>query len=95
MRNIPKERFIATTVVIEFEDGPVSFGIQRGTTLAEISEDLDKAGKWHKGHPLSINVHFKAQIDRRRGGGRAHALTLPTVSQLGGTPDYLPAYPDR
>jgi hypothetical protein len=47
MRNISKERFVATNVLMKFEDGSVSFCIPEGATLADISENLDKVGKWH------------------------------------------------
>jgi hypothetical protein len=35
MHNISKERFLATNVLIELEDGSVSFRIRHGATLAE------------------------------------------------------------
>ena len=80
MRNISKERFIATDVMMEFEDGPVSFLIQRGATLADISENLDQIGKWHTGQPLSINVHFKAANDS--GCDRdSHSMISSPISQ--------------
>jgi hypothetical protein len=47
MRNISKERFVATNVLMKFEDGSVSFCIPEGATLADISENLDKVGKRH------------------------------------------------
>jgi len=45
MRNISKERFVATNVRMAFEDGSVSFCIPEGATLADISENLDKVGR--------------------------------------------------
>jgi hypothetical protein len=60
MRNISSERFIATNVMIRFEDGLESFRVQRGSTLGDISENLDQIGKRHKGRPLSIDITFKA-----------------------------------
>ncbi len=59
MRNTPKERFVATNVRMAFEDGSVSFCIPCGATLADISDSLDKVGKWH-GKLVSIDVRFKA-----------------------------------
>ena len=58
MRNISRERFVATDVRMAFEDGSVSFCIPEGATLADISENLDKVGKWH-GKLVSIDVRFK------------------------------------
>jgi hypothetical protein len=65
MRNISSERFIATNVMIKFEDGSESFRVQRGSTLADISEKLDQIGKRHKGRPLSIDIRFKASESMR------------------------------
>ncbi len=59
MRNISKERFVATNVRMAFEDGSVSFCIPEGATLADISENLDKVGRWHD-KLVSIDVRFKA-----------------------------------
>ncbi len=42
MRNISKESFVATNVVMAFEDGSVSFCIPQGATFADISDNLDK-----------------------------------------------------
>jgi hypothetical protein len=69
MRNISSERFIATSVMVAFEDGCVSFRIPRGATLADVSENLDKIGKQRKGQPLSIAVRFRTP----KGSGRARA----------------------
>ena len=68
MRNISKERFTATNVLMKFEDGSVSFCMPQGATLTDISENLDKVGKWH-GKLLSVDVHFKAQNDSDFGCG--------------------------
>ena len=59
MHNISKESFVATNVLMAFEDGSVSFCIPEGATLADISENLDKVGKWH-GKLLSVDVRFNA-----------------------------------
>jgi hypothetical protein len=80
MRNISKEHFIATNVLIEFEDGPVSVRIPHGATLADISENLDQIGKWHRGHPLSIDVCFKAPEDDGRSRASAHPLISSSIS---------------
>jgi hypothetical protein len=50
MRNISTERFIATNVMIRFEDGSESFCVQRGSTLADISENLDRIAQRHDGY---------------------------------------------
>ena len=60
MRNSSKERFIAITVRMAFEDGSVSFCIPQGKTFADISKSLDKVGRWPKGKIVSIDVRFKA-----------------------------------
>ena len=60
MRNISKERFVATKVRMAFDDGSVSFCIPRGKTFADISENLEKVGRWPKGKIVSIDVRFKA-----------------------------------
>jgi len=60
MRNISNERFVATKVLIEFEDGPMSLSIPRGATLGDISEKLHNICKWHRGAALSIDVRFGA-----------------------------------
>jgi hypothetical protein len=95
MRHISKERFIATNVQIEFEDGPVSFNISRGATLADISENLDKIGKWHRGQPLSIDVRFKAPGESGSGRIPAHPLISSPVSRRRHVPDSLLAQPGR
>jgi hypothetical protein len=64
MRKISKWSFIATSVRIEFEDGPVFFTVPRGATLAQVSENLDKIGKRRGGQPLAIDVIFKAHKER-------------------------------
>ncbi len=74
MRNISKERFIANTVLIEFPDGPVFFRVPRGATLAEISENLDSIGRWHRGQPISVDVNFKAS--EQDGYSRARHVSL-------------------
>ena len=68
MRNFSKERFVATNVLMKFEDGSASFCIPEGATLTDISENLDKVGKWH-GKLLSIDVRFKAPNDSGFGCG--------------------------
>jgi hypothetical protein len=95
MRHISKERFIATNVQIEFEDGPVSFNISRGATLADISENLDKIGKWHRGQPLSIDVRFKAPEESSQGPVRAHPLISTPVYRRRRAPDILRAQRDH
>jgi hypothetical protein len=59
MRNISSERFIATNVMIRFEDGLESFPVPPGSTLADISESLDRVGERHKGQPLCIDIRFR------------------------------------
>ncbi len=60
MRNTSNERFVASKVLIEFEDGQMSFRIPGGATLADVSEKLAKIGRWQKGQPLFIDVRFTA-----------------------------------
>ena len=60
MRNFLKESFVAANVLMKFEYGSVSFCIPEGATLADISENMDKVGKWHGGKIVSIDVRFKA-----------------------------------
>jgi hypothetical protein len=60
MRTISQERFIATKALIQFEDGPLSLCIPRGTTLGDLSEKLHNICKWHRGGALSIDVRFGA-----------------------------------
>jgi hypothetical protein len=71
MRNISKQRLIATNVLIRFEDGSESFPVRRGATLADISENLDRIGGWHEGQPISIEVRFKAPEDNGRRSARS------------------------
>ena len=68
MRNISKERLVSTNVLMKFADGSVSFRIPEGATLNDISENVDKVGKWH-GKLLSVDVCFKAPNDRGFGDG--------------------------
>jgi hypothetical protein len=74
VRNISKEHFVATNVLMAFEDGSVSFCIPEGATLADISESLDKVGKWHTGKLISIDVRFKAPGESGFGCGSDHPL---------------------
>jgi hypothetical protein len=60
MRKISTERFIATNVMIRFEDGSESFCVRRGSSLADISENLDRIAGRHDGRPLFIDIRFKA-----------------------------------
>jgi hypothetical protein len=76
MRNVSKEHFTATNVLIQFGDSSVSFHIRDGESFADISETLDKISKWHRGQPLSIDVRFKAP----NSGGRGRALVCPLIS---------------
>jgi hypothetical protein len=77
MRNISMARFIANTVLIKFSDGPVFFRVPRGATLADISENLDSIGKWHKGPPISVDVSFKASEQE---DGYSRARRVPLIS---------------
>ena len=77
MRTISEERFIATKVLIQFEDGPLSLYIPRGATLGDVSEKLHNICKWHRGGALSIDVRFGAA----NGSGRAYAH-LPVSSSI-------------
>ena len=43
------ESFVATKVLIEFVDGPMSFRVPRGATLGDVSEKLQNICKWHRG----------------------------------------------
>ena len=52
MRKISGRAFVATNILIEFEDGPVFFAISREATLAQVSENLDMISKCHGGQPL-------------------------------------------
>jgi hypothetical protein len=91
MRNISKGRFVATNVLMKFEDGSVSFCIPEGATLADISENLDKVGKWHS-KLLSIDVRFKAPNDSGFGCGANHPLISSSISQLARAPELLTAW---
>ncbi len=91
MRNISKERLIATSVLIAFEDGPVSVLIPLGATLADISENLDKVGKEHKGRPLSIDVRFGPPQDSGRAA--AHPPKSSSMSRRR-EPDYFTTQPE-
>ena len=93
MRNTSKERFIATSVLVAFEDGSVSLRIARGATLADVSENLDKIGKEHKGQPLSIDVRFRTPKGNDRGRANAHPLKSSSMPYRG-APDYLAAQPE-
>ncbi len=85
MRNISNERFIATDVLIQFEDGPASVRIPRGATLGELSETLHDICQWHRGGALSIDVRFGAA------NGSGHACAHPLVSSLNSQMSALPA----
>ncbi len=91
MRNFLKESFVAANVPMKFEYGSVSFCIPEGATLAEISENMDKVGKWHGGKIVSIDVRFKAPDESRFGCDPDRPLISPSVSQLARAPDYLTA----
>ena len=93
MRSTSKERLIATSVLIAFEDGSVSFRIPRGATLADVSENLDKIGKEHKGQPLSIEVRFRTPKDPGRGLAGAHP-TKSSSMPYRAVPAYLAAQPE-
>ena len=80
MRNSSNEDFVATKVLIEFEDGPMSFRIPRGATLADVSEKLDRIGRWHRGQPLAIDVRFGAANDNGRAS--VHPFTSCLISQI-------------
>ena len=93
MRNTSKERFIATSVLIAFDDGSVSLRIAPGATLADVSENLDKIGKEYKGQPLSIDVRFRTP--KNPGRGLAVAYPLKSSSKpYRGVPGYLAAQPE-
>ena len=93
MRNTSKERFIATSVLIAFENGFVYFRIPHGATLADVSENLDIIGKEHKGQPLSIDVRFRTPKDSGCGRSAAHPLKSSPMLRRG-APDYLAAQPE-
>ncbi len=60
MRNISRERFIATEVPIQIEDGPASFRVLRGQSLARVLEKLHNICQWHRGGALSIDLRCGA-----------------------------------
>ncbi len=61
MRNISNERFVATKVLIQFEDGPLSLGIPRGATLGDVSEKLHNICKVSiRGRPPCANGSDRA-----------------------------------
>ena len=93
MRNTSKERLIATSVLIAFEDGAVSFRIPRGATLADVSENLAKIGKEHKGQPLSIDVRFRTPKDPGRGLADAHPRKSSSKPYRA-VPGYLAGQPE-
>jgi hypothetical protein len=76
MRNMYKECFTATDVLIEFEDGPVSFRIRDETTFADISEIVDGIRTWRKGDPIFIDVRFKVLNDN----GLGRSIASPLIS---------------
>ena len=82
MSNFLKESFVAANVLMKFEYGSVSFCIPEGATLADISENMDKVGKWHGGKLVSIDVRFKAPDESGFGRGPDHPLISSSVSQL-------------
>lgn len=88
LRNISSERFVAAKVLLKFEDGPVSFRILRGATLADVSEKVHNICKWHRGGAFSIDVQFTA-ADGSRGRDRSHPLIASPVSRLGCSRDQL------
>ena len=93
MRNTSKERFIATSVLIAFDDGSVSLRIAPGATLADLSENLDKIGKEHKGQLLSVEVRFRTPKDP--GSSLADAYPRKSSSKpYRGVPGYLAAQPE-
>ena len=59
MRNISSDRLVATHVMIRFEDGSESFHVLPGSTVTDISEDLDRISNRHEGRPLFIDIRFK------------------------------------
>jgi hypothetical protein len=89
MRNISKESFVAANVLMKFEYGSVAFCIPAGATLADISENMDKVGKWYGGKLVSIDVRFQAPDESGFGRGPDHPLIPSSVSQLARTPDHL------
>jgi hypothetical protein len=67
MRTFSNQSFIATNVMIRFQDGSVSICVPHGATLADISENLENIGRWHKGRPISIDVRFKSPDESGNG----------------------------
>jgi hypothetical protein len=45
MRNISKESFVLTNVLMKFEDGSISFCLPGGSTFADSPKNADKVGK--------------------------------------------------
>ena len=76
---------------MKFEDGSVSFCIPEGATLADISENFDKVGKWHS-KLLSIDVRFKAPDESGFGRFPDRPLISSSVSQLARAPELLTAW---
>ena len=64
------EHLVATKVLVKFEDGPVSFRIPRGATLANLSEKFSQIRRWHKGPARSsmcaLALHPTARASRRK-----------------------------
>ncbi len=89
MQHSSNQRLIATDVLIEFEDGAVSFGIPSGATLGDISESLDEIGRWHRGRPLAIGVRFGVRQESGSIRVPAHAPISSPVSQPGRAPRSL------
>ncbi len=59
MHDLSKEGFIARTVLIEFEDGPISFRLRLAATLGDISKNSINASctwKWQK-HASALARH--------------------------------------
>ena len=73
--NILHDQFIATNVLVKFEDGSESYCVSRGVTLEDIAEYVDRSGRWHEGQPVSVYVRFKAR-GRERGWQRRAPLHL-------------------
>ncbi len=93
MRNTSKERFIATSVLIAFDDGSVSLRIAPGATLADLSENLDKIGKEHKGQLLSVEVRFRTPKDPGSSFADAHPRKSSSKPYRG-VPGHLAAQPE-
>ncbi len=95
MGKIAKDRYVATNVLMEFEDGSVSFCIPQGSTLTDISENLDKVAKWHAGKLLSVDVRFKQPVESGFGCSSDQPLISLAVYQTARAPDYLTAQFDH